>query len=71
MNPSEAAAMLGRMGGKSNSPAKQAASRANGKLGGRKKSAKRTAPDSQNENQVPACSAPGAPPILFVPREEL
>ena len=37
---SEAAAALGRMGGASRSPAKQAASRANGRLGGRPRKAK-------------------------------
>ena len=62
MNANEAAAVLGRMGGKSNSAAKQAASRANGKLGGRKKSANRTEPDSGHR------SLPGAP-LLFISKE--
>ena len=62
MKASEAAAMLGRIGGKSTSPAKQAASRANGKLGGRKKSANRTEPDSNHR------PVPGAP-LLFISKE--
>lgn len=37
MTPSQAAAALGRLGGASKSKAKQAASRANGKKGGRPK----------------------------------
>jgi hypothetical protein len=37
MNPSKAAAALGRLGGQSKSPAKAAAARQNGKAGGRPK----------------------------------
>lgn len=63
MNANEAAAVLGRMGGKSTSPAKQAASRANGKLGGRKKSGNRTEPDSGTNQPVPGA------PLLFISKE--
>jgi hypothetical protein len=61
MKASEAAAALGRIGGKSTSPAKQAASRANGRLGGRRKSADCTTSNSLNEKSGP---------LLFVPRKD-
>lgn len=55
----EAAVLLGRRGGSAKTPAKAAASRANGKLGGRPR---KPAPDSL-PRVAPAC-------VIIVPRKE-
>jgi hypothetical protein len=62
MNAKEAAAVLGKLGGKSTSPAKQQASRANGKLGGRPRN---------NPAPEPAQTQPGTtlPLLLTAPRK--
>ena len=61
MNATEAAAVLGRIGGKSTSSAKQAASRANGRLGGRPR--KNTSPTAENEQSA-------SPRLLLIPRKD-